>query len=390
MPRTSTVRADVRPALLRWARERARLDPAALAKRFPRLEEWEAGTSKPTFRQLEAFADATAAPFGFMFLPEPPEEALPIPDFRTLGDRPIRRPSPNLLDTIYDLQRRQAWLREERIEEGQGPLPFVGSATAEAVPARIALAMRRTLGVTNGWAALHGTWHDALRALRDRAELAGIIVVINGVVGNNTHRKLDPEEFRGFVLPDEYAPFVFVNRADGKGAQMFTLAHELAHLWLGQAGVFNLREMQPAPDPRERFCNAVAAEFLIPEDELRRAWGEITGSPTNPFGALARRFKVSELVVARRALDAALIDRNGFLEFYIVYEADERRRAARQSTGGDFYANQNSRVGRAFAEAVARATKEGRLLYRDAYELTGLRGATFDNYISTIEAGRIR
>jgi Zn-dependent peptidase ImmA (M78 family) len=316
MPRT---RADVRPALLRWARERARLDPAVLAKRFPRLEEWEAGTSKPTFRQLEAFADATAAPFGFMFLPEPPEEALPIPDARTLGDRPIRRPSPNLLDTIYDMQRRQAWLREERMEEGQGPLPFVGSATAEAAPARIALAMRRTLGVAGGWAALHGTWSDALRALRDHAQLAGIIVVINGVVGNNTHRKLDPDEFRGFVLPDEYAPFVFANGADGKGAQMFTLAHELAHLWIGQAGVFNLREMQPASDPRERFCNAAAAEFLIPEDELRRAWGEIAES-TQPFGTLARRFKVSELVVARRALDAALITRDAFLQFYAAYE----------------------------------------------------------------------
>jgi Zn-dependent peptidase ImmA (M78 family) len=389
MPRTSTLRADVRPALLRWARERARLEPAALAKRFPRLEEWEAGTSKPTFRQLEAFADATAAPFGFMFLPEPPEEALPIPDFRTLGDRPIRRPSPNLLDTIYDMQRRQEWLREERIEAGQGPLPFVGSATAEAAAARIALAMRRTLGVAGGWAALHGTWSDALRTLRDHAQLAGIIVVINGVVGNNTHRKLDPEEFRGFVLPDEYAPFVFVNGADGKGAQMFTLAHELAHLWIGQAGVFNLREMQPASDPRERFCNAAAAEFLIPEDELRRAWGEIAES-TQPFGLLARRFKVSELVVARRALDATLINRDAFLEFYTAYEADERRRAARQSTGGDFYATQNSRIGRVFAEAVARAAKEGRLLYRDAYELTGLRGATFDRYITTVEAGRVR
>ena len=153
--------------------------------------------------------------------------------------------------------------------------------------------MRHTLGAAAGWAEQYGTWSDALVALRDRAELAGIIVVINGVVGNNTHRKLDPEEFRGFVLPDEYAPFVFVNGADAKGAQMFTLAHELAHLWIAQPGVFDLRDMQPAPDPRERFCNAVAAEFLIPEEELRRAWVEVRDAP-EPFSALARRFKVSE------------------------------------------------------------------------------------------------
>lgn len=379
------MRVDVKPGLLRWARERARLEPGTLEKRFPRLHEWEAGTAKPTLRQLEAFADATAAPLGYMFLPEPPEEPLPIPDFRTLGDKPIRRPSANLLDTIFDMQRRQAWLRDERIEEGQSALAFVGSATPEAVPARIAVAMRRTLQVAAGWADLHGTWSDALRALRDRAELAGIVVVINGVVGNNTHRKLDPDEFRGFVLPDEYAPFVFVNGADAKGAQMFTLAHELAHLWIGQAGVFDLRDMQPATDPLERFCNAVAAEFLIPEEELRRAWSEISGNP-QPFGALARRFKVSELVAARRALDARLISRDTFFDFYNAYQAEERRRAARQPSGGNFYATQNFRVGRVFAEAVARAAKEGRLLYRDAFELTGLRGATFDRYIATLEA----
>ena len=386
MPRQAALRVEVRPQLLRWARERAGLEPDDLTSRFPRLQEWEAGTAKPTLRQLEAFADATAAPLGYMFLPEPPEEPLPIPDFRTLDERPVQRPSRNLLDTIFDLQRRQAWLRDERIEEGQSPLPFVASATAEAVPARIASLMRRTLGVTAGRADLHGTWSDALRALRDRAELAGIIVVINGVVGNNTHRKLDPDEFRGFVLPDDYAPFVFINGADGKGAQMFTLAHELVHIWIGEAGVFDLRDMQPVADPRERFCNAVAAEFLIPEDELRRAWDEIGGAQ-QPFGILARRFKVSELVAARRALDAALISRDAFFAFYVGYQADERRRAARQSSGGNFYATQNVRIGRAFAEAIARAVKEGRLLYRDAFELTGLRGATFDRYMATLDDG---
>jgi Zn-dependent peptidase ImmA (M78 family) len=378
------MRVDVKPALLHWALERARLPEETLLRKFPKLREWEAGTTKPTLRQVEAFADATAAPLGYLLLPAPPEEELPIPDFRTLDDRPIRRPSGNLLDTIFDMQRRQAWLREDRIEAGYEPLPFIGSVTADAAPGRVAAAMRRTLGAAVGWAELHGTWTDALAWLRNRAEMIGIIVVVNGVVGNNTRRKLDPEEFRGFVLPDAYAPFVFLNGSDGKAAQMFTLAHELAHLWINQAGVFNLREMQPAADPRERFCNSVAAEFLIPEEELRRAWSDIARSPQR-FAALARRFKVSELVAARRALDARLIDRDTFFRFYNVYQEDMGRRAARQATGGNFYATQNFRVGRAFAEAVGRAVKEGRLLYRDAFELTGLRGATFDRYLATID-----
>ncbi len=380
----ATMRVEVNPALLRWARDRAGLTVDDLLHRFPKLSEWEAGTAKPTLRQLEAFASAVAVPFGYLFLPEPPQETLPVPDFRTLDDRQVTRPSPDLLETIFDMQRRQAWLRDDRIEAGYDPLSFVGSVTAQALPAVVAAAMRRTIGIADSWAELHGTWTDALNWLRSRAEMIGIIIVINGVVGNNTSRKLDPEEFRGFVLPDDYAPFVFINGADGKAAQMFTLAHELVHLWINQAGVFNLRAMQPTPDPREGFCNAVAAEFLIPEQELQSAWRAAARTP-QPFATLARRFKVSELVVARRALDARLIDRDAFFRFYNAYREDERRRADRQAGGGDFYKTQNSRVGRVFAEAVARAVKEGRLLYRDAFELTGLRGATFDKYVATVE-----
>jgi len=377
-------RVDIRPELVRWARERARLPAEALTKRFSKLAEWESGAAKPTLRQLEEFANATATPLGYLFLPEPPEEALPIPDFRTLADRPIGRPSPNLLDTVFEMQRRQAWLREERIEEGAGPLPFVGSVTPDAAPAKIATAMRRALGVSAGWADVQSTWSDALRGLRHRIEAVGIIVVVNGVVGNNNYRKLDPEEFRGFVLTDEYAPLIFLNGADGRAAQMFTLAHELAHLWIGQAAVFNLRDMQPAPDRTERFCNAAAAEFLIPEVELRKAWEE-AGDSAGRFQLLARRFKVSELVAARRALDVRLITREAFFSFYKQYSEDERRRSATQS-GGNFYATQNSRIGRSFAEAVVRAVREGRLLYRDAFDLTGLRGATFDRYIASLES----
>jgi Zn-dependent peptidase ImmA (M78 family) len=379
----ASARVEVKPELLRWARERAGLPVDTLQRRFPKLSEWEEGTAQPTLRQLEAFAGVTAAPLGYLFLPEPPHEELPIPDFRTVDDRPMRHPSPNLIDTIFAMQRRQAWLREDRIEAGYERLSFVGSVTAHALPATVANAMRRSLGALTGWADLHTTWTDALAWLRTQAEMIGIVIVTNGIVGNNTHRKLDPEEFRGFVLTDDYAPFVFLNGADGKAAQMFSLAHELAHLWINQAAVFNLREMQPTSDPRERFCNAVAAEFLVPEQELRRAWRDVQGAPQRRFGTLSRRFKVSELVVARRALDTRLITRDTFFRFYRDYRNEVRRQAKRE--GGDFYKNQNYRVGRVFFEAVNRAVKEGRLLYRDAFALTGLRGATFDQYIAAIE-----
>lgn len=371
---------SVKPSLLTWARERSGLSADALERRFPKITLWERGEASPTLRQLEDFAKKTSTPLGYLFLQEPPDEPLPIPDFRTVRDAAIRRPSPNLLDTIYTMLRRQDWLREYLVEEeGAEPLPFIASVSLTDSPVAVAAAMRDVLGASDDWAHGHSTWTAALRALRGAAQSAGIVVVINSVVGNNTSRKLDVEEFRGFVLSDPYAPFIFVNGADAKAAQMFTLAHELAHLWLGRDGVINLEAMQPADDEVERFCNQVAAEFLVPERELVTSWNEASRS-NEPFQTLARRFKVSPLVCARRALDLGLIDRSAFFDFYRAYLEDARRERQTRDGGGDFYAVQDARVGRRFAEAVIRAARGGQLAYREAFQLIDLRGATFDRY----------
>ena len=221
-------RIAIRPELLRWACERAGYSVDDLVGRVPGLRAWERGEKQPTVRQLEDFAKATHVPLGYLFLPAPPEERVPIPDFRTIQEE-IRRPSPDLLDTIYGMQRRQAWLREERMEYETEPLDFVGSARLTDDPDAVGREMRRLIGIGSGWAAGIGTWMEAVGELRKSIERAGVMAVVNGVVGNNTHRKLDVEEFRGFSLCDAHAPLIFVNGADAKSAQMFTLAHELAH-----------------------------------------------------------------------------------------------------------------------------------------------------------------
>lgn len=378
----------LQPTVLRWACERSGLDLAALAKKVggsvtvERVEQWER-TGELTLIQAKKLARVTRTPEGHLYLDEPPDDRLPIPDFRTVGETPVRRPSPDLLETVFTMQRRQAWMRDFLIEEGEPPLRFVGSATADTPPEKVAADIRKTLGFSEGWANEESTWTHALMHLRRRIEAADILIVVNGVVGNNVHRKLDPDEFRGFALCDAYAPLIFINGADFKAAQMFTFAHELAHIWLGQDGVSNFEALQPSTHRVERWCNEAAAEFLVPAQELHQCWPAAQRAP-EPYQYLATRFKVSSLVAARRALDLGLASRNEFSDFYRSCLEDERRTQARASTGGNFWNTQNVRIGQRFGAAVVRAAREGRLLYRDAYHLTGLHGDTFDRFARTL------
>jgi Zn-dependent peptidase ImmA (M78 family) len=298
--------------------------------------------------------------------------------------RPIQ-PSPDLIETVQAMQRRQAWMREEAVEQGAEPLSFVGSKTAGDPVEEVANSMRETLDLTSGWADQVPSWVEALRLLRLRMDTVGILVVANGVVGNNTHRKLDRDEFGGFALVDSYAPLIFVNGADYKGRQMFTLAHELAHVWLATSGVSkpDLRDVDTARPEAEQRCNSIAAEFLIPAAELRAVWDEFSSSERR-FDLIARRFKTSRVVAARRALDLQLIERASFFEFWEAYQAEEYSAAQSTGDGGDFWNTQGVRLGRRFSYAVVNAVQEGRLLYRDAYALTGLKGPTFDTLVERV------
>lgn len=374
-------RIAVSPDLLRWARERARKEPADLLVRFPKLLDWEAGTQQPTLRQLEDFARATYAPIGFFFLPAAPAEPLPIPDFRTLGGHALGRPSPNLLDTIYACQERQSWYREHAQLTGQARLGFVGALSTQVAPQQAASQLRQQLGFDMAARRECASWEDALRHFIGLAERLGILVMTSGIVSSNTSRPLDPEEFRGFALADDLAPLVFINGADSKAAQLFTLAHELAHLWLGSSALSNSgADADGGPDV-ERWCNQVAAELLVPMAELR---AEIAGDEAleSRLQRLTRLFKVSRLVLLRRLRDGRYLSDT---EFRAAYVEALRRIAERASNrtegGGDFYATTRSRLGRRFATALVESTLEGRTLYRDAFRMLGIQKTqTFNEF----------
>lgn len=370
------MRVEIQPELFRWARERAGIaDAHVLRPKFPKLEEWEAGRAQPTLKQLERFARAVHVPVGYLFLPSVPEERLPIPDFRTVGSTRVRRPSPDLLDMLYACQERQAWYREHAQTTRQPELAFVGSASLQSAPEAVAAEMRRLLEFDVAARAACPTWEAALRLFIRQADRLGVLVMISGVVLSNTRRRLDPAEFRGFALADRRAPLVFVNGSDTKAAQMFTLAHEFAHLWLGTSALSNASARPDgAHGPEEVWCNAVAAEFLVPLADLRQQ-PDLAEPLDVAVRRLTRRFKVSSLVILRRLLDEGRLTRG---QFDIAWQAERERLdelVADREPGGDFYLTALVRLSRRFTRALVESTMEGHTLYRDAYRMLGVKKA---------------
>lgn len=362
--------------MLTWAVARAGYDLAEFITRFPRLEKWLNGEKSPTFKQLEIFSKKVYLPLGYLFLPEPPPENLPIPFFRTNGEQ-AETVSINVYDTILIMQQRQDWLKDYLEENDFEKLSFVGKFINVFNVDEIVRDIRQTLNLTENWASNFATWQEAQDHLIQNVEDKGIIAVFNGVVENNGHRKIPVDECRGFVLVDQVAPFMFINNSDSKAAQMFTIVHELAHIWTGHSAGFDFRKLEPANDAIEILCDKVAAEFLVPANMLDAIWQE-----TQDFKRLSRYFKVSEIVIARRALDTNKISKQHFLNFYNEYINREIVRKEAQPSGGDFYATTRKRLSPTFAYHVNNAIKSNQLLYRDAYRLTSLKGDTFQTFFT--------
>ena len=378
-------RVGVRPELLRWARERSGRKPDYLSKRFPNLNAWERGSVLPTFKQLEEFSKATYAPIGYLFLQEPPVEQVPVTDFRTIGDVQVSRPSPDLLDTLHVCQQRQDWYRDEARTSGEPPLEFVGSLDTSVDVSFAGVRLRDALGFDVEQRRGLGTWSEALRQFIEQAEVLGILVMVSGVVGSNTRRKLDPEEFRGFVLSDPLAPLVFVNGADTKAAQMFTLAHEIAHLWLGASGISNTQAVSTPDHAVERWCNQVAAELLAPAEVVSDEF-DPNAELNTEADRLARRFKVSTLVVLRRIHDVGGLTRD---ELRHAYQQEvDRLQGVQRKGGGNAIRNVGPRVSKRLARAIIVSTLEGRTSYTESFRLLGVRKlSTFESVAQSLGVG---
>lgn len=363
--------ALINPDIISWARQRAGLELSVLAKKLginkDRLVTWERGDARPTFKQAMNVAHHTYIPFGYLFLKEPPVEEIPIPDLRTIGDHEPGNISINLRDTIRDVVERQTWYQEYLREQDISKVDVVGRLRGKTDASTIANDMK-TMMALEPWPN-RGRWDDYARELIARIESLGILVMRNSMVGNNSHRPLNIHEFRGFAIADEYAPVIFINTQDCPEARLFTLIHELTHIWLGESGISDTK-----PDNQnqiEKICNSVAAEFLAPEHEFRSYWDTESDDWKSNLSQLATHFHVSTWVIARRALELALISTTEYWAF--VNKLLDRYKNQERNGQPTYNRLQTGRVSKRLAQAVASEALSGRMLLRDAWKLIGIK-----------------
>ncbi len=378
--------ARINGTLLRWARERAGETVEALATRLKVdasiVESWEADEQRPLFKHAQKLAKLLHVPFGYLFLSAVPQDVIDLPDLRTVTGRAPRTASPEFVELLYSVILKQQWYREALLQENRAPLTFVGRFSAQSAVEAVAEDIRATLGIDDELRRGSSTWEHFLRNLVSRTETVGVLVLRSSIVGNQTRRPLSVDEFRGFAISDTLAPVVFINSRDARTAQIFTLVHEIAHIWLGASGISNpdfRRRASQQINSTERFCNAVAAEVLVPRAQFRRVWNNRESIDRN-MRDLAAHFRVSTVVVLRQAYDLEMITQG---QFFLYFQREQQRWNAIQnrlndSDGGNFYASLRVRNSPALTEAIVESAQEGKLLRRDAARLLSLKVPTFE------------
>jgi Zn-dependent peptidase ImmA (M78 family)/DNA-binding XRE family transcriptional regulator len=376
--------AFITPEMVRWARRRTGEAREGLAGRIhvspEKIASWESGEDLPTFRQAQHLAHALNIPFGFLFLSTPPQIQIPIPDLRTVTGRLPAEVSVEFSDLVNSVLLKQQWYRDFIEGEGRAPLAFVGRFGLDSPLDVVAENIRQTIGIDEEFRRESVSWEDFLRKLIQKSEDSGVLVLRSGIVESNTKRKLSVDEFRGFAISDDLAPLVFINVRDSKAAQIFTLVHELAHIWIGQSGISNPNFKKRSSQQKnrvEQFCNKVAAEVLIPRAEFLKYWREQVSIEGN-LRQLCVRFRVSSMTVLRQAFELDKISEHQFLRQYQleVQKWNERDAVAAESNGGDFYATLRARNGSVLTAAIVEAALEGRILKRDAARLLSVRVPT--------------
>ncbi|MFN7913656.1 MAG: ImmA/IrrE family metallo-endopeptidase [Bacteroidota bacterium] len=362
-------KAFITPNVLKWARESARMTEEIAAAKVSvtveKLKEWETGTSQPTIRQAQTLAKAYKRPFALFFLPEIPHDFQPLQDFRKSGSKALTTSS---IFIIREIQQKQAWISDVYSENQEEKSPFVGRFSINDNPQKVAQDILTTLKINPA----SYKSDNPIKEWIDSAETNGIFISRTSFI--HSRLKLNSEELQGFAIADPHAPFVFVNSEDWNAPQLFTLVHELAHIWIAETGISN--EVEPDLKhkdkfhPVELFCNEVVANALMPK-EIVLAFNSSSFQTSKDVFKIAKQLGVSSFALLVRALNLNIISPPAYqklkkqadIDFadYLKKEAEKKARQKEKDKPGspNYFLLQLNRNSRLFTQTVLDAFRSG-------------------------------
>ena len=376
------VNVNIQPEIISWALSQTQKEKLG-DKLMNNIVQWLDGTKTPTFNQIEDFSRKSNIPLGYFFLKTPPVEKIKLLEYRTIDSAQLANPSRNLIDTVQEMENIQDWMKDYRQELGFDVLPLVGCMKSTRDVQSVVDRIRKDLELDNTWHTKCKDSREAFGYIRRQLEICGVTVMMNGVVGKNTHRALDINEFRAFAMVDEWAPLIFINAADSNGARLFSLLHEAAHIWLGIDDLYNDRHNRiEGVSAVEVMCNAVAAELIVPKDIFLNKWNESVADVYAAVTELAGYFRCGEIVIARKALDCQKITHNVYDRVVqMAIDNYNQMKEKRERPGGNYYNTMGSRLDGTFVKALCESVNMGRTSYTEAYRLTNTSCKTFSEIV---------
>lgn len=379
------MKASINPDIIKWARESANLTYADLASGVSvaedKIKSWEAGESQPTFRQAKLLAKKCRRALSLFYLPEPPSDDFkPIKDFRRGG----AEFSTGLVFLIRELQEKSDWMSSFLQSDSEPPLQFVGKYNINSNIEEIASEIRSVLKIDD-----RSSSDNPLNYVIEKIESLGIFVCRSGAY--HSHLPIEVDEARGFALCSTYAPFIFLNSRDSREANLFTLIHELAHIWINESGVSNQSNLEFRSDNTnysseeekiEVFCNKVAANVLMPEDLMRRRFSNyVIGEPE--YERRRRSLGMSKIAMAYRVLNLGIVSMPSFNRWKIQYDASINNTSSKRSSGGgDFYRTRAVRNSKSFSAIVINLYSVGAIQGGITSNLLGLKLNQLNTYKS--------
>jgi Zn-dependent peptidase ImmA (M78 family) len=387
-----SVKALITPKVLKWARETSKISIEDAAKKMDRpvstILEWESGNLQPTFKQAEKLAATYKRPLAVFFLPDVPSDFQVLQDFRRKDSAEI---STALIFMIREIQQKQKWLKTFLVENDQPKIDFIGKYSIDDSPESVAMYIRSVLEIDSIELGIENPFKEWI----NRVEANRIFVSIS----SNFHSrlKISSDDYKGFAISDSYAPFVFINSDEWETVKLFTLVHELAHLFIDKSGISNdinidFRESNISEyNPVEVFCNKVAANALMTYDIFKSVWENQKPSSQSDLINVAKVFGVSTLSVLYRAHNIGFLNHQTFeswksvmdkeySEFNTIYLEKELKKREGKKGGPNYYLLLSKRNGVEFSRVVLDSFRSGSIRGVELSNLLNLKVNKISNY----------